>query len=93
MLLKLHLSHETAILLLGHRVEPHELGLLSSRVPEEYKAFMVAYFKTPSHVRVRKTRATRKKQESYYDRNDYNPYSMYSTFIISFLNFKMNIFV
>lgn len=45
---------------------------------------MVAYFKTPSHVRVRKTRAARKKQESYYDRNEYNPYSMYNISLVVF---------
>lgn len=62
----------------GHSVDPHEIGILSSKAPDEYKAFMVAYFKTPSHLRVRTPRATRKKQqESYYDHDGYNPYSKF----------------
>lgn len=64
------------LVFIGQTVDPHEIGIVSSRAPDEYKAFMVAYFKTPSHVRVRTTRAARKKkQERYYDLAGYNPYS------------------
>lgn len=64
--------------LLGQTVDPHEIGIVSSRAPDEYKAFMVAYFKTPNHIRIRRPRAARKKkQERYYDLAGYNPYSMF----------------
>lgn len=63
----------------GQTVDPHEIGIVSSRAPDEYKAFMVAYFKTPNHARSRRPRAARKKkQDRYYDVAGYNPYSMFS---------------
>ncbi|XP_054714065.1 bone morphogenetic protein 7-like [Uloborus diversus] len=59
----------------SHSTDPHEFGLVFSRGPEEFQPFMVAFFKTPNHVRVRVPRATRKRQESYYDHDSYNPYA------------------
>ncbi|KAG8199084.1 hypothetical protein JTE90_016221 [Oedothorax gibbosus] len=68
-------SHDSS-----HFLDPHEIGISSSRGAEEYQPFMVAYFKTPSRSRVRTTRAAKKRpQESYYDHDSYNPYSDYNS--------------
>lgn len=55
-------------------MQPFDIGLSISRAPPEYKAFMVAYLKTPSLIKVRTKRAVRKKTNSYFDYDRYNPY-------------------
>ncbi|GFS28522.1 protein 60A [Trichonephila inaurata madagascariensis] len=58
----------------SHNLDPHEIGLTCSKGPEEYKPFMVAYFKSFGRTRVR--RSTKSRQEDrYYDPDSYNPYS------------------
>ncbi|GFQ83483.1 protein 60A [Trichonephila clavata] len=58
----------------AHNLDPHEIGLTCSKGPEEYKPFMVAYFKSFGRPRVR--RSTKSRQEDrYYDPDSYNPYS------------------
>lgn len=61
----------------GRNFEPHELGLVGTKGPEEKQPFMVAFFRTPSNRRVRKPRAAkRRQQDSYYDQDGgWNPYA------------------
>ncbi|KFM76088.1 Protein 60A, partial [Stegodyphus mimosarum] len=64
-------------LTVSHSVDPHDLGIVCSKGPEEFQPFMLAYFKTPNkQAHVRTKRAIKKKQqETYYDHDTYNPYT------------------
>ncbi|GFT70023.1 bone morphogenetic protein 7 [Nephila pilipes] len=60
-----------------HNLDPQEIGLTCSKGAEEYKPFMVAYFKSFGRPRVRRSTKSRQ-EERYYDHESYTPYSEYS---------------
>ena len=45
-------------------MEPHEVGLVGRKGPEELQPFMVAFFNAEQTLHIRNTRAARKRKSS-----------------------------
>lgn len=58
-------------------IHPHEAGLTGIKGPDEKQPFMVSFFKTPTHLHVRRTRAAAKRQRSdlSFDSDYWNPHA------------------